>query len=59
MSYGFRCLNDAWYYGNDYVGAEQVDDDQVIRELIDINLDGGDCSPVVYPAYLETDVTAE
>jgi HK97 family phage prohead protease len=59
MSFGFRCLLDNWMYGSDYVGTESVDPDEVIRELVDINLDGGDCSPVTYPAYESTEVYAD
>lgn len=58
MSFGFRCTLDNWFYGSDYVGPESVDPDEVIRELVDIDLDQGDCSPVVYAAYLATDVSA-
>lgn len=46
MSFGFFVVTDDW----------RMVDGEVIRELIEVSLDGGDVSVVTYPAYPDTQV---
>ena len=47
MSFGFFTIADAW----------SSEDGEAVRELLEVSLDGGDVSPVTFPAYPDT--TAE
>jgi HK97 family phage prohead protease len=48
-SFGFRTIHDSW---------SRTDDGYPLRTLEEVSLHNGDVSPVTYPAYEDTDVTA-
>lgn len=47
MSFGFRTIKDQWDF---------TDPKNIVRTLIEVDINDGDVSPVSYPAYPKTDV---
>ena len=47
MSFAFWTIEDRWH----------KEEEQNVRELVEVDIDGGDVSPVTYPAYPDTDVS--
>ena len=49
MSFAFRVTKERWTF-------DQDDPDNDLREILEIDMQDGDISPVTFPAYKQTDV---